>query len=155
QIMYGIAGERRLTEFDLDWLPGYEESRPVRAGNGAWDQFQLDVYGETLSALYAARKMGLEGNEGWPGLRAVIAYLEKSWQRPDEGIWEVRGGLRQFTHSKVEAWAAVDRSIALIEEFEMFGDDGREMLPHLRVLRERIFEDVCDRGWHPGVGAFT
>lgn len=156
QIMYGIAGERRLTEFDLDWLPGFEESRPVRVGNGAWDQFQLDVYGQTLSSLYAARKMGLDGDaEQWPGLRGMIGHLEKSWQRPDEGIWEVRGGVRQFTHSKVESWAAIDRAVALIEEFGVFGEDGQEMLPHLRVLRERIHEDVCDRAWHAGVGAFT
>ncbi|HEY1343072.1 MAG TPA: glycoside hydrolase family 15 protein, partial [Bryobacteraceae bacterium] len=103
QIMYGVAGERRLNELELNWLPGYEESRPVRIGNGAWDQFQIDVYGETFSCLYAAREMGLgAAEEGWPIYFGVLKHLEKVWQRPDEGIWEVRGGgLRHFTHSKV------------------------------------------------------
>ena len=157
QIMYGIAGERRLTEASLDWLPGYEESRPVRIGNGAWDQFQLDVYGETFSVLYAARKMGLAGApEAWELGRGMLEHLERVWQRPDEGIWEVRGEqIRHFTHSKVEAWVAVDRAIGLIEEFELFGEDGPGMLPHLRTLRERIRDEVLERAWHPGVGAFT
>jgi GH15 family glucan-1,4-alpha-glucosidase len=157
QIMYGIAGERRLTEASLDWLPGYEESRPVRIGNGAWDQFQLDVYGETLSCIYAARKMGLpEAPEAWDLARGLLVHLERVWQRPDEGIWEVRGEQqRHFTHSKVEAWVAVDRSIGLIEEFGLFGQDGPSLLPHLRVLRERIRDEVLERAWHPGVGAFT
>ena len=157
QIMYGIAGERRLTEASLDWLPGYEESRPVRIGNGAWDQFQLDVYGETLSCLYAARKLGLpRAPEAWDLVRGMLAHLERVWQRPDEGIWEVRGEkTRHFTHSKVEAWVAVDRTIGLIEEFELFGDDGPGMLPHLRALRERIRDEVLERAWHPGVEAFT
>jgi GH15 family glucan-1,4-alpha-glucosidase len=157
QIMYGIAGERRLTEASLDWLPGYEESRPVRIGNGAWDQFQLDVYGETLSCLYAARKMGLPGiPEAWELADGMLAHLERVWQRPDEGIWEVRGEkVRHFTHSKVEAWVAVDRAIGLIEEFGLFGADGPGRLPHLRALAERIRDEVLDRAWHPGVGAFT
>jgi GH15 family glucan-1,4-alpha-glucosidase len=156
QIMYGLAGERRLTEIELDWLPGYEESRPVRIGNGAWDQFQLDVYGETLSCVYTARKMGLgQAAEAWEMLRALIENLETLWQRPDEGIWEVRGGVRHFTHSKVEAWVAVDRMIRLIQEFGMGGTEARPWLPHLHALRERIHEDVCDRAWNQGVGAFT
>jgi GH15 family glucan-1,4-alpha-glucosidase len=157
QIMYGIAGERRLTEASLDWLPGYEESRPVRIGNGAWDQFQLDVYGETLSCLYAARKMGLPGvPEAWDFARGMLAHLERVWQWPDEGIWEVRGEkTRHFTHSKVEAWVAVDRAIGLIEEFGLLGFDGPSMLPHLRAFRERIRDEVLERAWHPGIGAFT
>jgi GH15 family glucan-1,4-alpha-glucosidase len=157
QIMYGIAGERRLTEASLDWLPGYEESRPVRIGNGAWDQFQLDVYGETLSCLYAARKMDLDGQaEAWDLVRGMLEHLERVWQRPDEGIWEVRGEqTRQFTHSKVEAWVAVDRAVGLIDEFGLFGADGPGLLPHLRTLRERIRDEVMERAWHPGVGAFT
>ncbi|NUR30886.1 MAG: glycoside hydrolase family 15 protein, partial [Catenulispora sp.] len=157
QIMYGISGERRLTEESLDWLPGYEESRPVRVGNGAWDQFQLDVYGETLSCLYAARKLGMpEAPEAWDLARGLLTQLERLWQRPDEGIWEVRGEqTRHFTHSKVEAWVAVDRAIGLIEEFALFGDDGPAMLPHLRTLRERIRDEVLERAWHPGVGAYT
>lgn len=157
QIMYGVAGERRLTEASLDWLPGYEESRPVRIGNGAWDQFQLDVYGETLSCLYAARKMGLPAvPAAWELVRAMMTSLERVWQRPDEGIWEVRGErTRHFTHSKVEAWVAVDRAIGLIEEFAVFGEDGPSLLPHMRTLRERIRDEVLERAWHPGVGAFT
>jgi GH15 family glucan-1,4-alpha-glucosidase len=155
-IMYGIAGERRLTEASLEWLPGYEDSRPVRIGNGAWDQFQLDVYGETLSCLYAARKMGLAGApEAWRLVRGMLEHLERVWQRPDEGIWEVRGQTRHFTHSKVEAWVAVDRAIGLIEEFGLFGDEGPGQLPHLRTLRERIRDEVMERAWHPGIGAFT
>jgi len=157
QIMYGVAGERRLTELELDWLPGYEESRPVRIGNGAWDQHQLDVYGETFSCLYAAHKAGLTTEpEAWDVLLGVAQHVEKVWQRPDEGIWEVRGGgLRHFTHSKVEAWVAVDRVIGLIEEFDVGGPGARAMLPHLHALRGRIHEDVCDRAWNEGLGAFT
>jgi GH15 family glucan-1,4-alpha-glucosidase len=156
QIMYGLAGERRLTEFELDWLPGYEESRPVRIGNGAWDQFQIDVYGETMGCLYASRTLGLGSFEEAGLVLALVRQLEKIWQRPDEGIWEVRGGgLRQFTHSKVEAWVAVDRAIRLIDEFEVGGPEGKAILPHLFGLRRRIHEDVCDRAWNEGIGAFT
>jgi len=157
QIMYGVAGERRLNELELDWLPGYEESRPVRIGNGAWDQFQIDVYGETFSCLYAAREMGLEPDEpAWPIYLGILRHLEKMWQRPDEGIWEVRGGgLRHFTHSKVEAWVAMDRAVRMIEEFNFGGAEAKTTLPHLHSLRERIHEDVLDRGWNEGIGAFT
>jgi GH15 family glucan-1,4-alpha-glucosidase len=157
QIMYGVAGERRLNELELDWLPGYEESRPVRIGNGAWDQFQIDVYGETFSCLYAAREVGLPAAEAaWPIYLGVLRHLEKVWQRPDEGIWEVRGGgLRHFTHSKVEAWVAIDRAIRMIEEFDFGKEEAKATLPHLQALRERIHEDVIDRGWNPGIGAFT
>jgi GH15 family glucan-1,4-alpha-glucosidase len=157
QIMYGIAGERRLNELELDWLPGYEESRPVRIGNGAWDQFQIDVYGETFSCLYSAREMGLGAAEkSWPIFLGIINHLEKVWQRPDDGIWEVRGGgLRHFTHSKVEAWVAIDRAVRLIEEFDFGGAEAKATLPHLHTLRERIHEDVIDRAWNPGIGAFT
>jgi GH15 family glucan-1,4-alpha-glucosidase len=101
QIMYNVFGGRRLTETDLDWLPGYEGSKPVRAGNAASGQFQLDVYGETVSSLYAAHKKGMVGSEiGWPVLKDLIAFMEDAWQRPDDGIWEVRGGRLHFTHSK-------------------------------------------------------
>jgi GH15 family glucan-1,4-alpha-glucosidase len=156
-IMYGIAGERRLTEIEIDWLPGYESSRPVHVGNAAWDQFQLDVYGETFSALYSARKMGLPAWQGgWPAYRAAVEHLERVWQMPDEGIWEVRGGgQRHFTHSKVMAWVGIDRALRSIDEFHLGGDEGKELLPHLRALRERIHEDVCNRAWNDGVGAFT
>ncbi|UJR86250.1 glycoside hydrolase family 15 protein [Sandaracinus amylolyticus] len=157
QIMYGLAGERRLTEFELDWLPGYEESRPVRVGNGAWSQFQLDVYGETISCLYQARRAGLPPlEEAWEIAREVFERVEHIWQRPDEGIWEVRGGgLRHFTHSKVMAWVAIDRSIRLVEEYGVGGDPLQSELPHLRALRERIHEDVCTRAWNQGIGAFA
>src|SRR5215471_2151185 len=115
QIMYGIDGFRRLTEFDLPWLPGYEGSKPVRVGNAASGQFQLDVYGEVLSAIYAARRMGLPGTmEGWKATKELMAFMEDAWQRPDDGIWEVRGGRRHFTHSKVMAWVAVDRTVRAI-----------------------------------------
>jgi GH15 family glucan-1,4-alpha-glucosidase len=156
QIMYDLGGARRLTEYELDWLPGYEGSRPVRVGNAASGQFQLDVYGEVLSCLYAGRKMGLGAQtEGWPSLAQIIDFLEGAWQRPDDGIWEVRGGRRHFTHSKVMAWVAVDRTIRSIEEFSVGGAEGQNRLPHLRALRERIHGEICARGFNPRVGAFT
>src|SRR5262245_20387270 len=157
QIMYGLAGERRLTEIEIDWLPGYEESHPVRIGNGAWDQFQIDVYGETMGCLYAARTLGLSSiGEATSIILDLVRQLEKIWQRPDEGIWEVRGGgLRHFTHSKVDAWVAIDRAIRLIEEFDIGGTEAKAMVPHLYALRRRIHEDVCDRAWNQGIGAFT
>jgi GH15 family glucan-1,4-alpha-glucosidase len=156
QIMYDIGGGRRLKEFDLDWLPGYEGSRPVRLGNAASDQFQLDVYGEVLSCIYAGRKMGLAGRqEAWQPVRSVIEFLEKAWQRPDDGIWEVRGGRRHFTHSKIMAWVAIDRAVKTIEELGDGGDEGRRLLPHLRALRERIHAEVCERGFNPRINSFT
>ena len=157
QIMYDIDGARRLTEFELDWLPGYEGSKPVRVGNAASGQFQLDVYGEVMSAIYAARRLGMPGSEdGWARRQGRCStFLEDAWQRPDDGIWEVRGGRRHFTHSKVMAWVAIDRLVRAIEEFGMGGDEGRSMLPHLCALRERIHAEVCERGFNPRVGAFT
>ena len=118
QIMYGIDGERRLTEFEVPWLPGYEESRPVRIGNAASEQFQLDVYGEVVQALYEARRLGVPEMPGVrPSARKLIEFIESAWQRPDDGIWEVRGGRRHFTHSKMMAWVAVDRMVRIAEEF--------------------------------------
>jgi GH15 family glucan-1,4-alpha-glucosidase len=156
QIMYNVRGGRRLSEYELDWLPGYEGSRPVRVGNAASGQFQLDVYGEVLSCLYAGRKMGLPGKEtGWQALREILAFLEDSWQKPDDGIWEVRGGRRHFTHSKVMAWVAVDRAFRIISEFGLGGDEGKAMLPHLGALRERMHQEICQRGFNPRIGAFT
>ncbi len=156
QIMYNIAGARRLTEFELDWLPGYEGSKPVRVGNAASGQFQLDVYGEVMASVYAAFRMGLKGTEaGWRASKDLFTFLESAWERPDDGIWEVRGGRRHFTHSKVMAWVAFDRAVKAIEEFGIGGDEGKAMLPHLRALRERIHAEVCDRGFNPRVGAFT
>jgi GH15 family glucan-1,4-alpha-glucosidase len=154
QIMYDIEGGRRLTEFDLPWLPGYEGSRPVRVGNAASGQFQLDVYGELLSCLYAGRKAGLAGrDENKQPLIQLLQFLEKAWQREDDGIWEVRGGRKHFTHSKVMAWVAIDRAARFVEEFG--SNEDRVMLPHLYALRERIHSEVCERGFNPRVGAFT
>jgi len=156
QIMYGIDGFRRLTEFDLPWLPGYEGSKPVRVGNAASGQFQLDVYGEVLSAIYEAHRRGLSTTPvGWTAATELMAFLEDAWQRPDDGIWEVRGGRRHFTHSKVMAWVAVDRVARSISEFGAGGDEGRKLLPHLAALAERIHTEVCERGFNPSVGAFT
>ena len=156
QIMYNIAGTRRLTEFELDWLPGYEGSKPVRVGNAASGQFQLDVYGEVMAAIYAARRMGLKGTDaGWRAIRDLVIFLEAAWQKPDDGIWEVRGGRRHFTHSKVMAWVAFDRLVRAIDEFGLGGDEGKAMRAHLGALRERIHAEVCDRGFNPRIGAFT
>ena len=121
-IMYGLSGERRLTELELDWLPGYEGSSPVRIGNAAYQQFQLDVFGEVLGASHLARKMGLIPDENaWRVQLALVGHLEQAWKEPDEGIWEVRGPRRHFTHSKVMAWVAVDR---MIKAVELFGLEG-------------------------------
>jgi GH15 family glucan-1,4-alpha-glucosidase len=156
QIMYDLGGARRLTEFELGWLPGYEGSKPVRVGNAASDQFQLDVYGEVMNVIYIARKMGMPVARGGVAPRAgLVDFVAEAWQRPDDGIWEVRGGRRHFTYSKIMAWVAIDRAVRLIEEFGDEGEMGQKRLPHLRALRERIHEEVCQRGFHPGVGAFT
>jgi len=156
QIMYNIFGARRLTEFELEWMPGYEGSKPVRVGNAASGQFQLDVYGEALSSWYMARKMGMAGKEeGWHVAKDLITFMEDAWQRPDDGIWEVRGGRRHFTHSKVMAWVFFDRIAKGIQEFGFGGDEGQKMLPHLCALRDRIHAEVCERGFNPRVGAFT
>ena len=156
QIMYDIFGARRLTEFELDWLPGYEGSKPVRVGNAASGQFQLDVYGEYISCWYSARKMGLHAREGiWHMFKNLITFMEDAWQRPDDGIWEVRGGRRHFTHSKVMAWVFFDRAAKAIQEFGLGGDEGQKMLLHICALRERIHTEICERGFNPQVGAFT
>ncbi|MBA3428809.1 MAG: glycoside hydrolase family 15 protein, partial [Actinobacteria bacterium] len=126
QIMYGPAGERRLLELELDWLPGYEESRPVRIGNGASKQFQLDVYGEVLDVLHQARMRKLEQDEdSWALQRRLLESLEERWREPDEGIWEVRGPRRHFTHSKVMAWVGFDRGIKAVEDFGHEGPVNR------------------------------
>ena len=148
QIMYGIDGERRLTEFEVPWLPGYEESRPVRIGNAASEQFQLDVYGEVIQALYEARRLGVPEMAGLrPSAPKLIEFLESAWQKPDDGIWEVRGGRRHFTHSKMMAWVAVDRMTRIIEEFTPPSDPMREILPRMHALRDRIHRDVCEHGF--------
>ena len=156
QIMYDLGGGRRLTEYELPWLPGYEGSKPVRVGNAASDQFQLDVYGEVAASIYLARKMGMPSREDVLGSwRALVEHVSQVWQHPDNGLWEVRGGRRHFTYSKVMAWVAIDRSVRLLEELDQGDAEGQRLLPHLRALRERIHEEVCQRGFHPGVQAFT
>ncbi len=151
QIMYGVAGERRLPEMEADWLPGYENSRPVRLGNGAVHQLQLDVYGEVMDTLHHARRAGLPADEwSWGLQRKLMDVLEDLWTRPDEGIWEVRGPKRHFTHSKVLAWVAFDRAVKSIEQF------GREgPLEHWRAIRRAIHEDVCLRAYDPRRNTFT
>ncbi len=151
QIMYGLAGERRLAEQELEWLPGYEGSRPVRIGNAAVTQFQLDVYGEVLDALHLGRRVGLHASwEAWSLQRELLEYLESCWDRPDEGIWEVRGPRRHFVHSKVMAWVAADRMVRAVEEFGRSGDPAR-----WRDLRERIHREVCERGYDAERNTFT
>ncbi len=151
QIMYGVAGERRLTEMTLDWLPGYEGSRPVRAGNAASAQFQLDVYGEVLDAMHQARVHELQLlPEAWSLQRRLLAFLENAWKEPDDGIWEVRGGRRHFTHSKVMAWVAFDRGVKAVEEFGRTGPVER-----WRKIREEIQREVCERGFDRELNSFT
>jgi GH15 family glucan-1,4-alpha-glucosidase len=156
QIMYSIYGARRLTEVDIPWLPGYEGSSPVRMGNAASDQFQLDTYGEVANALYTGRRLGLPWHaEGWQTGRALMRRIADVWQHPDDGIWEVRGGRRQFVYSKVMAWVAVDRAVRIIEELGTGGEEDRAALPRLRALRERIHEETCARGFNPHINAFS
>ncbi|MFJ6866101.1 glycoside hydrolase family 15 protein [Streptomyces termitum] len=151
QIMYGIAGERELGETELDWLPGYENSGPVRVGNGAAGQLQLDVYGEVTEALHLAHMTGLSRNDYASLLQLkLIEYLEKNWNQPDEGIWEVRGPRRHFTHSKVMAWVAVDRTIKLVESGDADGP-----LERWRALRDEIHRDVCEKGYDRERNTFT
>jgi GH15 family glucan-1,4-alpha-glucosidase len=151
QIVYGVAGERRLEEYELPWLPGYEGSRPVRIGNGAVRQLQLDVYGEVLDAFYVARRAGLATSDAsWSLESALILHLETIWREPDEGIWEVRGGARHFTHSKVMAWVAFDRAVRSIEEF---GLDGP--LERWREVRDAIHAQVCERGFDANENTFV
>ena len=150
-IMYGLAGERRLTELELPWLPGYERSRPVRVGNAAHGQHQLDVYGEVMDALLLARRMGvLPSENAWRVQTALMRFVERDWRRPDDGIWEMRGGARHFTHSKVMAWVAADRAVRAVEELGLAGDAAR-----WGRLRDEIHAEVCARGFDPALGAFV
>lgn len=151
QILYGAAGERRIPELELPWLPGYENSRPVRVGNSAVQQFQLDVFGEALDCLHQARRVGIDTEPAaWDLQRALLDYLEGAWERPDDGIWEVRGPRRHFTHSKMMAWVAFDRSIKAIERFGLEGP-----LDHWRSIRSEIHREVCERGWDADRQTFT
>jgi GH15 family glucan-1,4-alpha-glucosidase len=151
QIMYGVAGERRLTEYELPWLSGYEGSAPVRVGNAASEQLQVDVYGEVMDALYQARAHGLAFEENaWRLQQKLLDALETTWQQPDEGIWEIRGERRHFVHSKVMAWVAFDRAVRSVEAH---GVDGP--VEHWRELRDRIHAEVCEHGFDEQLGSFT
>jgi GH15 family glucan-1,4-alpha-glucosidase len=151
QIMYGPAGERRLTELELDWLPGYAGSAPVRIGNAASNQFQLDVYGELMDALQQGREGGIEADEAaWRLQVALMGYLESAWEEPDEGIWEVRGKRRPFVHSKVMAWVAFDRAVRMVEHHEQEGPVDR-----WRALRAAVHREVCERGYDRERNTFT
>jgi GH15 family glucan-1,4-alpha-glucosidase len=151
QIMYGVAGERRLTELELAWLPGYEESRPVRVGNAATEQFQLDVYGEVMDAMHQGRVHDLElSKEAWAFQRRVLEHLETVWKEPDDGIWEVRGPRRHFTHSKVMAWVAFDRGVQAVERFGRAGPSDR-----WRQVRAEIHEEVLREGFDAELNSFV
>jgi len=151
QTMYGVAGERRLTEIELDWLPGYGSSAPVRMGNAAHSQLQLDVYGELLDVLWqAARIDTLPSDDTWSLATLLVEALEELWHEPDDGIWEVRGGRRHFTHSKVMCWVAFDRAIAMVEHAGFNGPVER-----WRRVRDEIHADVCARGFNEARGAFV
>ena len=150
QIMYGVAGERRLEEFTADWLPGYD-GNPVRIGNAAAEQFQLDVYGEVMDALHQARLAGLKRDDpSWALQVQLMSFVESHWRDPDEGIWEVRGGPKQFTHSKLMAWVAADRAVKAVERFGLPGPAER-----WRALREDVRRDILTHGYDADRGTFT
>jgi GH15 family glucan-1,4-alpha-glucosidase len=151
QIMYGMRGERRLTEWEVPWLPGYENSKPVRIGNAAHTQLQLDIFGEVMDALHQARRGGLGTNEaGWDMQREFLLHLASIWHEPDEGLWEVRSGREHFTHSKAMAWLAFDRAIRSAERFNLPGP-----VEEWRKIRESIHSDVCSRGFDSELGSFV
>jgi len=151
QIMYGIGGQRRIPEYELDWLPGYAGSTPVRVGNAAAEQFQLDVYGEVMDALHQARLHDIgPAQHAWSLQQMLLEFLEGAWDQPDEGIWEVRGGRRHFTHSKVLAWVAFDRGVQTVERLGLEGPADR-----WRQLRAEIHEEVCREGFSVELNSFT
>jgi GH15 family glucan-1,4-alpha-glucosidase len=152
QIMYGLAGERRLPEFELPWLSGFDGSVPVRIGNDAVKQLQLDVYGEVMDTLSLARESGLSPQpDVWALQRALLDFLRDHWQQPDEGLWEVRGGRRQFVHSKVMVWVAADRAVRTLELHpELDGD-----LDGWRELRDEVHREVCEKGYDAERNTFT
>jgi len=150
QIMYGVAGERRLEEWQAEWLPGYERSAPVRIGNAAVSQLQLDVYGEVIDAITLAGQAGLPfDSHTWSLVRKLLQFLEDHWDQPDEGVWEVRGPRRDFVHSKVMAWVAFDRAVKVAE----LGRPGAEA--RWREVRDKIHAEVCDKGYDAKRGTFT
>ena len=151
QIMYGLAGERRLTEYEIDWLPGYEGATPVRVGNAAAHQLQLDVYGEVMDTLHHARRGGLPPDPAsWRLQLALLDFLESAWEQPDEGLWEIRGPRQHFTHSKIMTWVAFDRAVKTIEHLGLDGPVER-----WRKLRDSIHTDICTHAWSPQKAAFT
>jgi len=151
QIMYGLDGSRRIPEYELPWLSGYEGASPVRVGNAASGQFQLDVWGETLDGLHLARVAGLTTtDEAWDLQRALLDFLEGAWDQPDNGLWEIRGPRRPFVHSKVMAWAGVDRAVQAVERFGLEGPVDRWW-----QLRREIHDDVCAKGHDADRGTFT
>lgn len=151
QILYGLAGERQAPEWEADWLHGYQKSKPVRIGNAASEQLQFDIYGEMMSALYNAHCGGLGETHSEEDLQiALLDHLEKVWREPDDGIWEMRGERRQFTHSKVMAWAAFDRGIKIAEQFDCDCPVDR-----WRAIRDEIHEEVCGKGYNEEVGSFV
>lgn len=151
QPVYGVAGERWLPELEIPWLPGFAGSKPVRVGNLAHSQLQLDVFGEVLDVAYLACKAGLPPqNHVWRMQCAMVDHLGSIWQEPDEGIWEVRAGRRHFTHSKVMAWLAVDRAVKAVEQFQLTGPVQR-----WRRLRDEIHADVCRHGYNEELNSFT
>jgi GH15 family glucan-1,4-alpha-glucosidase len=150
-IMYGIRGERRLTELELDWLPGYEDSRPVRIGNKAHTQFQLDVFGELLAASYIGRKKGIHLNHrAWEIETAIVDYVCEHWHEPDEGIWEVRNVQKQFTHSKLMAWQALRYAVENVRCFNLPGEAAK-----WQNLRDRIKRDICEKGFNQKLNSFV
>jgi GH15 family glucan-1,4-alpha-glucosidase len=151
QIMYGLGGQRRIPEYELDWLPGYAGSQPVRVGNAAAEQFQLDVYGEVMDALHQARLHDIGPDQhAWSLQQMLLEFLEGAWDQPDEGIWEVRGGRRNFTHSKVLAWVAFDRGVQAVERLGLAGPVDR-----WRQLCAEIHEEVCREGFSVELNSFT
>ena len=151
QIMYGLAGERRLTEYEVPWLPGYRDSRPVRIGNAAHEQLQLDVYGELMDAFYACQRYGLEASPfAWDLQQELLGFLEKIWEKPDQGMWEVRGDARQFTFSKAMCWVAFDRGIKSIEQYGLKGP-----LEHWKQVRATIGQQVLDNAFDTTQNTFV
>ena len=151
QIMYGVGGERRLMEWQANWLEGYQGAKPVRIGNAASEQLQLDVYGEVMDAMHQARVGGLEvPHAAWALQVNLIEHLEAIWQQPDDGIWEVRGGRKNFVHSKVMAWVAFDRAVQDMEQYKLPGPVER-----WRKVRDAIHDDVCEHGFSNAKNSFT
>jgi GH15 family glucan-1,4-alpha-glucosidase len=151
QILYGLAGERRIAEQELDWLPGYQDARPVRVGNAAVGQFQLDVYGEVMDTLHLGRRAGIPAESAaWSLQRALLDFLESNWRQRDNGLWEIRGRRRHFTHSKVMAWVAMDRAVKSVELHGLEGPVDR-----WRALRRELHQEITRRGYNDEIGSFV